>query len=47
MGDYEEAKRCNQQAIKLKSDFPEARKMEEALKEKLDTGRLGRRLFGR
>lgn len=47
LGDYEEAKRSNQQAIKLKSDLPEALKMEEALKEKLDTGGLGRRLFGR
>ena len=47
IGDYEEASRRNKQAIKLKSDFPEARKMEEALKEKLDTGGLGRRLFGR
>lgn len=47
MGDYEEAKRHNQQALKLQGDLPEARKMEVALKEKLDTGGLGRRLFGR
>ncbi|HSG19015.1 MAG TPA: tetratricopeptide repeat protein [Anaerolineae bacterium] len=47
LDNYEEAARCNQQAIKLQSDFPEARKMEDALKEKMDTGGLGRRLFGR
>jgi len=45
--DYEEANRCNQHALKLQSDFPEALRMESALKEKLDTGGLGRRLFGR
>jgi len=47
LGNYEEADRCNRQALKLNSDHPEARQMEEALKEKLDTGGLGRRLFGR
>ena len=47
MGDYPEAQRCNQQALKLRSDSPEALRMESVLKEKLDTGRLGRRLFGR
>lgn len=47
MEDYEEASRCNQQALKLQSDFPEALRLEAALKEKMDTGGLGRRLFGR
>ena len=47
MGNYEEAAHCNKQAIKLQGDFPEARKMESALEEKMDTGGLGRRLFGR
>jgi tetratricopeptide (TPR) repeat protein len=45
--DYEEAQRCNQQALKLQSDFPQALSLQAALKEKMDTGGLGRRLFGR
>jgi hypothetical protein len=47
MADYEEASRCNKQALKLQSEFPEALRLEAALKEKMDTGGLGRRLFGR
>lgn len=47
MENYEEAKRCNQQALKLQDDYPAALKMQEALKEKLDTGSLSQRLFGR
>jgi len=46
LGDYEEAQRCNQHALKLDSELPEALRMESALKEKLGTGSLGRRLFG-
>lgn len=47
MGNYEEASRCNEQALKLQSDFAEAHQMEQALRERMGTGRLGRRLFGR
>jgi tetratricopeptide (TPR) repeat protein len=47
LGDYQEAQRCNEHALKLNSESPEALKMESALKEKLGTGSLGRRLFGR
>lgn len=47
VGNYEEANRCNQQALKLQSDFAAARQMEEALKDRMGTGSLGRRLFGR
>lgn len=43
---YHEAQRCNQQALALE-DFPEAREMKEALKQKLGTGGLTGRLFGR
>lgn len=43
---YEEADHCNKRALALE-DLPEARKMEEALREKLDTGSLTSRLFGR
>lgn len=47
LANYEEADRCNQQALKLQSDLPEALHMQAELKVKLDTGGLGRRLFGR
>lgn len=43
---FEEAERCNKRALALE-ELPEARKMEAALKEKLDTGSITRRLFGR
>jgi tetratricopeptide (TPR) repeat protein len=43
---YEEAFHCNRRALAL-SDLPEARRMEEALKEKLDKGGLRGWLFGR
>jgi tetratricopeptide (TPR) repeat protein len=43
---FEEADRCNKRALALE-DLPEARKMEDALKEKLDTGSLTNRFFGR
>lgn len=46
MEDYQEALRCNKRALELE-DFPEAREMEAALAERLDTGGLKRRLFGR
>lgn len=47
IGDYQEAERCNQHALELQSDSPEALRMESALREKLGTGSLGSRLFGR
>jgi tetratricopeptide (TPR) repeat protein len=43
---YEEAAHCNRRALAL-GDLPEARRMEEALKEKLDKGGLRNWLFGR
>jgi tetratricopeptide (TPR) repeat protein len=43
--DYEEADRCNQQALRLQ-DFPAARKMEAALKKKKSEGGMLGRLFG-
>ncbi len=46
MENYEEALRCNKRALELE-DFPEAREMERALEERLGTGSLKRRLFGR
>lgn len=45
--DDEEAARSNSKALALKPDFPEARKMELMLKEKMDTGGFRKRLFGR
>jgi tetratricopeptide (TPR) repeat protein len=46
--DYEEAARCNAQALRL-DDFPAARQMEEALKKEIESGSSGMlgRLFGR
>ena len=44
---YQEAARCNERALSLQGDFPEALKMEEALKEKLDSGGFSQRLYGR
>jgi tetratricopeptide (TPR) repeat protein len=46
LGNYKEADRCNKRALALE-DLPDARKMEAALKEKLDAGSLTGRLFGR
>lgn len=45
--EFEEADRCNKKALALQNDYPEAQKMQEALKDKLDTGGFARRLFGR
>lgn len=45
--DFEEAQRCNKRALALRPDFPEALKLEAAIKEKLDKGGLTQRLFGR
>ena len=47
MEEYEEANHANQQALRLQGDFPEALRLQAALKEKMDSGGLGRRLFGR
>ncbi len=47
MGDYEEAAHCNRRALKIQKDMPEALKMQDALKEKIDSGGLTKRLFGR
>lgn len=44
--EYEESGRCNQHALNLR-DFPEARQMEDKLRQKLGTGRLVGRLLGR
>lgn len=46
LGDYEEAAHCNRRALKIQSDLPGALKMQEALKEKLESGGLSKRLFG-
>lgn len=43
---YPDAHRCNRRALEL-LDFPEAREMEAALKQKIGTGGLASRLFGR
>lgn len=45
--DFDEAARCNQRALSLREDYPEALKMQASLKEKQDSGGLARRLFGR
>lgn len=46
LDDYEEAAHCNRRALNIQSDLPGALKMQEALKEKLESGGLTRRLFG-
>lgn len=46
LGNYEEAAHCNRRVLKIQSDLPGALKMQEALKEKLDSGGISRRLFG-
>jgi tetratricopeptide (TPR) repeat protein len=43
---YEEAARCNKRALDL-LELPQARRMEEAIKEKLDSGGMFGRLFKR
>lgn len=45
--DYEHAAYCNRRALKIQADLPEALRMQEALKEKLDSGGITKRLFGR
>jgi tetratricopeptide (TPR) repeat protein len=46
--DYDEAARCNNRALSLREDYPEALNMKASLKErKRDTGGLAGRLFGR
>jgi tetratricopeptide (TPR) repeat protein len=46
LGEYEEASRCNKRALKIRS-FPEAEEMQAALADKIDSGGIARRLFGR
>lgn len=45
--DYDEAARYNSRALSLREDFPEALRMQDALRDKKDTGGLAGRLFGR
>jgi tetratricopeptide (TPR) repeat protein len=45
--EFKEAARCNKRALSLQRDLPEALKMADALKDKLDSGGLSQRLFGR
>jgi tetratricopeptide (TPR) repeat protein len=47
MGEYEEAAHCNRRVLKIQPDHPEALKMHEALKEKLDSGGITKRFLGR
>jgi len=47
MEEDKEAARCNKHALTLNPDFPEARKMEAMLKERMEAGGLKRRFFGR
>lgn len=46
LGNYDDAAHCNRRALQIRSNLPGALKMQEALKEKLDSGRLSKRLFG-
>jgi len=45
--DYVEAAHCNRRVLKIQADHPEALKMQEALKEKLDSGGITKRILGR
>jgi tetratricopeptide (TPR) repeat protein len=44
--DFEEAERCNSRSLTL-GQLPEALQLQEALKDRLDSGGIARRLFGR
>jgi tetratricopeptide (TPR) repeat protein len=46
LGNYEEAAHCNRRALQIQDDLPGALKMQEALKDKFDSGGLSKRLFG-
>jgi tetratricopeptide (TPR) repeat protein len=47
MEEFVEAAHCNRRVLKIKADHPEALKMQEALKEKLDSGGITKRILGR
>jgi tetratricopeptide (TPR) repeat protein len=46
LGNYEDAAHCNRRALQIQGDLPGALKMQEALKDKLDSRGLSKRLFG-
>jgi len=45
--EFQEAAHHNKRALSLRGDYPEARKMADALQDKLDKGGFAQRLFGR
>ncbi len=47
MGDFVEAAHSNRRVLKIQANHPEALKMQEALKEKLDDGGITKRFLGR